>query len=282
MAAKRLPGILPPLGEEEALELSKIYSVAGLLHGGLKKERPFVAPHHSATLQALAGGGRSPRPGLISRAHKGVLFLDEAVHFSSAALEVLRQPMEDKKVMIARSTASYEFPADFMLVAAINPCPCGNYPDPQRCRCTREQVRRYLGRISGPLLDRIDICVEMGRVELPEYRKRSEADPAFGSAAMRERVMQAREIQEKRFGAEAIHFNAQMGVNELARYVELGGAERKFMGSVYERLHLSLRSYHRILKLARTIADLDGDEKVGMAALQEALCYRGIEDRYWG
>lgn len=285
MAAKRLPGILPPITEEEALEVSKIYSVAGLLNGGgLIRRRPFVAPHHSATLQALAGGGRSPRPGLISRAHKGVLFLDEAVHFSSAALEVLRQPMEDKKVLIARSTASYEFPAEFMLVAALNPCPCGNYPDPQRCRCSQEQVRRYLGRLSGPLLDRIDLCVEMGRLSIKEYRLRKpgEKDGEYGSAAMRERVLRARKVQEERFAACSISFNAQMGVNELQDFVRLSKEDQEYMDSVYESLHLSLRSYHRLLKVARTIADLDGRSDVGKEDINEALCYRSVEDRYWG
>ena len=283
MAAKRLPGILPPISEEEALEVSKIYSVAGLLSGsGMMNERPFVAPHHSATLQALAGGGRSPKPGLISRAHKGVLFLDEVVHFRSAALEVLRQPMEDKKLLIARSNASFEFPAEFMLVAAMNPCPCGNYPDPQRCRCTQQQVRRYLNRLSGPLLDRIDLCVEMGRIELSEYKRSGEGNAEYGSAAMRERVMKARKVQEKRFAGTPFSFNAQMGVNEIREYVKLGEKEQAYMDKVYEQLHLSLRSYHRILKVARTVADIDGKKEVGIAQLQEALCYRGVEDRYWG
>ena len=284
MAARRLPGILPPITEEEALEVSKIYSVAGkLTGGGLIKERPFVAPHHSATLQALAGGGQNPRPGLISHAHKGVLFLDEVVHFTSAALEVLRQPLEDKKVLIARSTASYEFPAEFMLVAAMNPCPCGNYPDPQRCRCSEEQVRRYLNKLSGPLLDRIDICAEMGRISLDEYRQSNKASGnGINSTVMREHVMAARAVQEERFADEKICFNAQMGVAELEKYVRLEGKEREYMDKVYESLHLSLRSYHRVLKVARTIADIDGRKEVGLSQLQEALCYRGIEDRYWG
>lgn len=283
MAARRLSSILPPITEEEALEVSKIYSVSGLLgDGGLIRERPFIAPHHSATIQALAGGGHNPKPGLISRAHKGVLFLDETVHFLPAALEVLRQPLEDKKVLVARSNASYEFPAEFMLVAAMNPCPCGNYPDPQRCRCSREQVQRYLGRLSGPLLDRIDICVELGRVELKEYRKSGQTDPEWYSEAMRKRVLEARRMQEKRFAKEGICFNGQMGVSELKEYVVLEKKEQEYMDKVYERLHLSLRSYHRILKVARTIADLDGTENVGIPQLQEALCYRGVEERYWG
>ncbi|MBR1471524.1 MAG: YifB family Mg chelatase-like AAA ATPase [Lachnospiraceae bacterium] len=284
MAARRLPGILPPITEEESLEVSRIYSVAGLLgeERTLVKTRPFVAPHHSATLQALAGGGRIPRPGLISQAHKGVLFLDEVVHFSSAALEVLRQPMEEKKLMIARSTASYEFPADFMLVAALNPCPCGNYPDTARCRCTPQQVRRYLGRLSGPLLDRIDLCVEMGRMNVQEFHGKAGDKIQHGSITMRERVMAARQKQQERLEGTGLQFNAQMGVKELERLVPLGQREQAFIDQVYEKLHLSLRSYHRIIKVARTIADLEDAENIALKHIQEALCYRGAEDRYWG
>ncbi|MBO6310943.1 MAG: YifB family Mg chelatase-like AAA ATPase [Oribacterium sp.] len=284
MAARRLPGILPPITEEESLEVSKIYSVAGLLGDDrtLIRTRPFVAPHHTATLQALAGGGRVPRPGLISQAHKGVLFLDEVVHFSSAALEVLRQPMEEKKLLIARSTASYEFPADFMLVAALNPCPCGNYPDSSRCRCTEDQVRRYLARLSGPLLDRIDLCVEMGRMRVEEIHGKTERKQRYGSAEMRAKVLAARERQQKRFAGTTLQFNAQMGVKELERMVALGEKEQGFLDQVYEKLHLSLRSYHRILKVARTIADLDDADDILLKHIQEALCYRSVEERYWG
>ncbi len=268
MAARRLAGILPPITEEESLEVSKIYSVAGLLgeERNLIRTRPFVAPHHSATLQALAGGGRVPRPGLISQVHKGVLFLDELVHFSSASLEVLRQPMEDKKILIARS----------------NPCPCGNYPDSTRCRCTEEQVRRYLSRLSGPLLDRIDLCVEMGRMSAEEIHGKAEEKHRYGSAEMRANVMKARKRQQERFAGTSLQFNAQMGVKELEKMVPLGKQEQEFMDRVYEKLHLSLRSYHRILKVACTIADLDASEKIGLKHIQEALCYRSLEERYWG
>ena len=284
MAARRLAGILPPITEEESLEVSKIYSVAGLLgeERTLIRTRPFVAPHHTVTLQALAGGGRVPRPGLISQAHKGVLFLDEVVHFSSAALETLRQPMEEKKLLIARNTASYEFPADFMLIAALNPCPCGNYPDTARCRCTDEQVRRYLSRLSGPLLDRIDLCVEMGRMSAEEIHGKVNEKSRYGSTEMREHVMGARKRQQERFTGTRLQFNSQMGVKELERLVTLGKKEQGFMDQVYEKMHLSLRSYHRILKVARTIADLDASESIALKHIQEALCYRSIEERYWG
>ena len=281
MAARRLPGILPAMRGSEQLEVSKIYSVAGLLHEkeALIRERPFVAPHHTATVQSLAGGGRIPMPGLISRAHKGVLFLDEAVHFSSGALEVLRQPLEEKRIMIARSNANYVFPAEFMLVMAINPCPCGNYPDPDRCRCTQDQVRRYLGRLSGPLLDRIDLCVEMGRLTPEHLQRKEEKESAIGSEKMREEVIRARRMQEKRFAGTGMMFNAQMGVRDIENYIRLSPKEERYMNEAYERMHLSLRSYHRSLRVARTIADLEESEEVGLRHLNEALCYRGIEDR---
>lgn len=283
MAARRLGGIMPPMKEEEQLEVSKIYSVSGLLHEkeALVRERPFIAPHHTATLQSLAGGGRIPVPGLISRAHKGVLFLDEAVHFSSPVLEVLRQPLEEKKIMIARSSGNYVFPAEFMLVMAINPCPCGNYPDPERCSCTEEQVRRYLGRLSGPLLDRIDLCIEMGRLKPEVLQKSTDRKKALGSEEMRSRVIRARAMQEERFRGTGLLFNAQMGVKDIERYITLKKKEAAFMQDAYERMHLSLRSYHRLLRVARTIADLEEAEEVELKHLNEALCYRGVEDRYW-
>ena len=282
MAARRLPGILPPITREESLEVSRIYSVAGLLCDGsdLVRKRPFIAPHHTSTMQALAGGGHIPVPGLISRAHKGVLFLDEVVHFSSATLEVLRQPMEDRKLMIARSNANYEFPAEFMLVAAMNPCPCGNYPDPSKCSCTNEQVRRYAGKLSGPLLDRIDICVETGRMNAEEVMEDGGEKSGESSEMMRKAVMCARAMQKKRFAGTALEFNAQMGVREIESFISLGKEEKKFMEQSYARMNLSPRSYHRILKVARTIADLEESEKVEKKHLMEAVCYRGIEERY--
>ena len=283
MAAKRLPGILPPITREESLEVSKIYSAAGLLDNTkpLVTLRPFVAPHHTASVYALSGGGRTPKPGLISRAHRGVLFLDEAVHFSSQTLEVLRQPMEDKEIRIDRATGSCIFPADFMLVAAINPCPCGNYPDPNLCRCGADQVRRYLSKLSGPLLDRIDICTEMSRLDVKDIRNNKKNDDSQCSSRMRQKVLEARSRQDERFKSLDIRFNSQMNPAYIEEFIPLSGNEAAFMDKAYEKMHLSLRSYHKILRVARTIADIDGKKDVELSCLQEALCYRSIEERYW-
>ena len=283
MAAKRLPGILPPMNREEMLEVSKIYSAAGLLDSDqpLVVKRPFVAPHHTVSHVALAGGGRNPAPGLISRSHKGVLFLDEVVHFGAQSLEVLRQPMEDKNIRIDRAHGSCVFPADFMLVAALNPCPCGNYPDPKLCRCSDDQVRKYLSKLSGPLLDRMDLCVEMSRMKIGEIISPEETPYPYTSAGMKADVMRARQIQEERFSDTGISFNSQMTHGDMEKYMELGEKEKKFMEKAYDRMHLSLRSYHKILRVARTIADIGGSEKVELSHLSEALCYRSIEDRYW-
>lgn len=283
MAAKRLPGILPPMNREEMLEVSKIYSAAGLLDSDhpLTVKRPFVAPHHTVSHVALAGGGRNPAPGLISRSHKGVLFLDEVVHFGSQSLEVLRQPMEEKRIRIDRAHGSCVFPADFMLVAALNPCPCGNYPDPKLCRCSDDQVRKYLSKLSGPLLDRMDLCVEMSRMKIGELTSPEETPYPYTSEGMKEAVMRARRVQEERFSGTGISFNSQMAHGDMEKYMDLGEKEKKFMEKAYDRMHLSLRSYHKILRVARTIADIDGNKKVELSHLTEALCYRSIEDRYW-
>lgn len=283
MAAKRLPGILPPMNREEMLEVSKIYSAAGLLDSDhpLIVKRPFVAPHHTVSHVALAGGGRNPAPGLISRSHKGVLFLDEVVHFGSQSLEVLRQPMEEKRIRIDRAHGSCVFPADFMLVAALNPCPCGNYPDPKLCRCSDDQVRKYLSKLSGPLLDRMDLCVEMSRMKIGELTSPEETPYPYTSEGMKEAVMRARKIQEERFSGTGISFNSQMAHGDMEKYMDLGEKEKKFMEKAYDRMHLSLRSYHKILRVARTIADVGGCESVELSHLTEALCYRSIEDRYW-
>lgn len=280
MIAKRIPSVLPALTMEESMEVSKVYSVAGMLHEqkALVVKRPFCNPHHTISEQALVGGGRVPRPGSISLAHRGVLFLDEAVHFSTRALEALRQPIEDKRVQIARAYGTYVYPADFMLVAAMNPCPCGYYPDRNRCSCTQIQVKKYLSKISGPILDRIDICVEAPPVELPELRKRGKAE---SSAQIRERIERAREIQKERFQNERRSFNADMGPDEIAKYCVLDAKEAEFMEKAFRNMELSARAYHKILKVARTIADLEGSDKILEKHLCEAVCYRSIDRRYW-
>lgn len=280
MLARRIPSILPPLTGEESLEVSAIYSICGLLQsvGSLRSTRPFLNPHHTITGQALAGGGRIPKPGVISLAHRGVLFLDELPEFKRETLDILRQPLEDKRVQIARSSGSYVYPADFMLVGAMNPCPCGFYPDRERCRCTPFEVKRYLSRVSGPILDRMDICVEampMAFADMTSGRAQE------SSAQIRERVMAARKRQEERFAGTELHFNADMGAGDVERCCVLGEAELKYMERMFTALQLSARAYHRILKVARTIADLDGSDRIGEMHLAEAICYRQSDRKYW-
>lgn len=280
MLARRIPSILPPLTREESLEVSTIYSICGLLQssGSLRTTRPFLNPHHTITGQALAGGGRIPMPGVISLAHRGVLFLDELPEFKRETLDILRQPLEDKRVQIARSSGSYVYPADFMLVGAMNPCPCGFYPDRDRCRCTPFEVKRYLNRVSGPILDRMDICVEAMPMVFSEMIS---GRPEESSVQIRERVMEARKRQESRFAGTGLHFNADMGAGEVKRYCVLGERELRYMERMFTALQLSARAYHRILKVARTIADLDGSDRIGEIHLAEAICYRQSDHKYW-
>ncbi len=280
MLARRIPSILPPLTREESLEVSTIYSICGLLQsaGALRTTRPFLNPHHTITGQALAGGGRIPMPGIISLAHRGVLFLDELPEFKRETLDILRQPLEDKRVQIARSSGSYVYPADFMLVGAMNPCPCGFYPDRERCRCTPFEVKRYLNRVSGPILDRMDICVEAMPIVFSDMTSGREEE---SSAQVRERVRLARKRQEQRFAGTGIHFNADMGAGDVRRYCALGEAELGYMERMFAALQLSARAYHRILKVARTIADLDGSDRIGEMHLAEAICYRQSDRKYW-
>lgn len=273
MLAKRLPGILPPLSLSESLEISAVYSVAGLLkeEKSLITTRPFLNPHHTISEQALAGGGRIPRPGIISLAHHAVLFLDELGEFKRKTLDILRQPLEEKVIRIARLNGSYTYPADFMLAAATNPCPCGYYPDRKKCRCSEQEINRYLGRISGPILDRIDICAQVPPVKLEQLSsgKRGES-----SASMRERILDARERQEKRYKKENLRFNSQLGSNDILRFCTLGSKEQKLLKAAFQSMGLSARAYHRILKVARTIADLEGSEEIREIHLTEAICYR--------
>ena len=280
MIAKAMTGLLPPLSVEESLEVTTIYSVAGLLpqKQPLVGRRPFVNPHHSITKQALVGGGMIPRPGAVSQAHRGVLFLDELTEFPRANLDLLRQPLEDRKVHIARSQAHYVYPADFMLVGACNPCPCGYYPDLSRCRCTENEIHRYLGRISGPMLDRFDLCVETPRVELADLQQGTEKQDTKN---MRKNVLAAREAQKERFRGTDIAFNGDMSVEMIKKYCCLDAAGEHLMEQMYAAMHLSARSYHRILKTARTIADLEGEPAIREAHLQEAICFRVSADKFW-
>ena len=276
MIAKRIPSILPALSMEESLEVSKIYSVSGLLKEGrpLITERPFLHPHHTISRQALAGGGRIPRPGILSLSHRGILFLDELPEFGRDNIEVLRQPLEDKEVQIARSYGSITYPADIMLVAAMNPCPCGFYPDRDRCNCTEAEIRKYRSRISGPIYDRIDICVEAKAVELQQLQSEEKSQ---NSKELKEQVMRARKKQEERYRGTPYVFNADLESKDIGKYCFLGEEEKAFMENVFHSLQLSARAYHRTLKVARTIADLAESEYIRKEHLTEAVCYRGFE-----
>lgn len=282
MLARSIPSILPELTFEEALEITKIHSVAGTLQGadGMVSERPFRAPHHSASTASLIGGGQRAMPGEISLAHYGVLFLDEFPEFRKDTLEALRQPMEDGSVTIARAAARSTYPADFMLVAAMNPCPCGNYGSRiAPCRCTQQQITRYLSRISGPMLDRLDLHVEMGEVGYDDIAARSTGER---SEAVRARVNAARRIQAERYKGDGILFNAQLTSRMTARYCALDAQAEGLLRKAFASLKLSARAYTRILKVSRTIADLEGSEAIRAHHVAEAVQYRSLESKYWG
>lgn len=283
MMAKRLPSILPPLSLSESLETTKIHSVAGRLgkDASLVAVRPFRSPHHTISSVALVGGGANPQPGEISLAHNGVLFCDELPEFNRSVLEMLRQPLEDRHITIARAKYSIDYPASFMMVASMNPCPCGYYNHPTKpCVCTPSQVQKYLNKISGPLLDRIDIQVEITPVPFDELTKNT---PSESSACIRERVMRARQIQEQRFAHEAgIHSNAQMTPRLLQKYAQPDERGKQMLQNAMERLNLSARAYDRILKVARTIADLDASEAILSVHIAEAIGYRSLDRENWG
>ena len=286
MMAKRLPSILPPLTLDEALETTKIHSVAGLmckkrgvstgLETALITQRPFRSPHHTITDVALVGGGSNPHPGEISLAHNGVLFLDELPEYKRSVLEVMRQPLEDRKITVSRAKMGVEYPAGFMLVAAMNPCPCGHWGDPTHtCTCTPAAVHRYLSRVSGPLLDRIDLQVPIQAVPFSELQK---AEPGEPSAPIRARVLAARAIQSERFKDEPkIHCNAMMSSRLIRKYCKLDEASEKMLEMAMTRLGLSARAYDRILKVSRTIADLEGSPDITMNHLREAISYRELD-----
>ena len=274
MLARRLPSILPDLSRREAMEATAVHSVLGLTDAQhpLLLKRPFRAPHHSISATGMAGGGSPiPRPGEISLAHNGVLFLDELPEFHKDVLETLRQPLEEGQVVISRAAGSEKFPAQFMLVCAMNPCKCGWYGYGSRCRCTHQAVEKYLGKLSGPLLDRIDLYVEVPPLEFEELSRRSQGE---SSAAIRARVDAARAIQAARFGPDGPACNAQMGPRELAEFCALDGAASALIQGAFDRLGLTARSYDRILRVARTIADLDGAAGIGVDHLAEAIQYR--------
>ena len=282
MMAKRLPGILPPLSLAESLETTQIHSVAGKLSNGtsLISQRPFRSPHHTISQVAMTGGTNKAQPGEVSLAHNGVLFLDELPEFSKTTLEVLRQPLEDRKITISRAKYTVEYPCSFMFVASMNPCPCGYYGDPShRCVCTPGQIGRYLSKISGPLLDRIDIQVEVQNVPFADLSKMKPGEP---SEKIRERVIKARQIQEERFkDFEGIYCNAQMTERMLHRFAEPDSASMEMLRMAMERLKLSARAYSRILKVARTIADLAGSDRVESVHIAEAIGYRNLDRGDW-
>ncbi len=279
MMAMRIPTIMPDMSNEEMLELTRIYSVAGLLDKDCPRvtKRPFRNPHHSVTRAALLGGGSIPKPGEITLAHRGVLFLDEFTEYPPVLMENLRQPLEDRKMHINRMSGDYEYPADFMLVAAINPCQCGYYPDRNRCNCSEQEIKRYLGRISRPLWDRFDINVH---VEPIEYKNLSECgnSATYNSKDMKEAVAKAHVVQRERFKDMGIIFNSQMNSNTVLKLCRLGAKETELMEMAYARLKMTVRGYHKVLKVARTIADIEGEERILVKHLSEAISFRCYVD----
>ncbi len=281
MVSQRMATILPPMTKEEQLSVSKIYSVCGLLaqKHSLITERPFRSPHHTITQPALAGGGQVPRPGEVSLAHHGVLFLDELPEFQKASLEVLRQPMENREIVINRLNDSITYPSDFLLLASMNPCNCGYYPNMQKCRCTPGSIRRYLSRLSQPLLDRIDLCVEAPPLN---YGEICASEPGESSAQIRERVTRCHEIQYERYRGEPFCHNSRISAEKIRDYCALGEKESHYMEEMFTRLNMTARTYHKVLRVARTIADLDGKEEIMLKHLNEAVCYRTVDEKFWG
>lgn len=275
MLAKRLPGILAPLTLEESYAITKIHSIAGVLPKDtpLLVTRPFLQPHHTISPFALAGGGKNPKPGIISLAHRGVLFLDELPEFKREALEILRQPLEDKEIHISRVSGNYVFPAEIMVVAAMNPCKCGYYPDRNRCRCTQREIDYYQGKVSKPLLDRIDLYVEVEELDYDAISGK-ENYCLSESEEMRKRVVQAGEIQKKRYEGCKINFNSELDEPGVYEFCSLGKKEKELMEKIFHKMQLSARGYHRMLKVARTIADLDGEMEIREHHLKEAVSYR--------
>lgn len=279
MLAKRLPTIMPRMDREERIELTRLYSICGLLpeNASLMEKRPFRAPHHTITPTALTGGGRIPMPGEITLASKGVLFLDELPEFSRASLEVLRQPLEEHKVTVSRVGKSYEYPSDCTFVAAMNPCRCGYFPDRDRCRCTSGDIRRYLSKISEPLLDRMDLCVETGLPDFQLFGKGNET-----SAEIRERVERAILLQRERYREEKFSYNGELTGAAIQKYCVLGKAEKEYLELLFQDENFSMRRLARILRVSRTIADLDGAERISEDHITEAVRFRSVDRKYWG
>lgn len=278
MMAKRIPTILPDLTVNESIEITKIYSVAGLLREkeSLVTQRPFRSPHHTISNVAMVGGGRVPKPGEVSFSHNGVLFLDELPEFSRGVLEELRQPLEDGDVTVSRINGTITFPANLMFVASMNPCPCGYYGYSDKCRCTTTQINKYMGKVSGPLLDRIDVQVEATAVD---YEDMQSTQPTESSADIKKRVVAAHEIQKQRYKKEGIYFNSQLSAAQTEKYCRLGSNESELIKAAFDRLNFSARAYHKLLKLARTIADLDGEENINVRHIAEAIQLRNLDRR---
>lgn len=282
MLAKCMPTILPDLSFDEALEVTKIHSVAGVLDNsaGIVYRRPFRTPHHTTTPIALTGGGNKAKPGEICLAHNGVLFLDELPEYNRKALEVLRQPLEDGKITISRVRATIDYPAEFMLIASMNPCPCGHYGSKSHiCKCTPAAIHKYLDKLSGPLMDRIDLHIEVDGVSFDELRATNKLEES--SACIKERVNRAREIQRKRFEGTKIRCNAKMPTKMVNKFCVIDDETQSLLKEAFEKLHMTARSHARILKVARTIADLDGSENIKLEHVAEAVGYRSLDKKYW-
>ena len=281
MMARRIPSILPDLNFEEALEITKIHSIAGELPPKIPiiTTRPFRAPHHTISATSLVGGGRIPKPGEISLAHYGVLFLDELPEFNKSTLEVMRGPLEDGIVTISRVNATLTYPCDFMFVASMNPCPCGFYGSKEKeCTCSPQAIQRYMGKISGPLLDRIDIQIEVTAVK---YQKLEAEDETENSNKIKERVNKARKVQQERYKENGIYSNAELTPKLLSKYCKLDKESKAIMQNAFEKLGLSARAHGRILKVARTIADLDEEENIKVKHIAETIQYRSLDKKYW-
>ena len=283
MISERIATILPPLTEKEQLELSKIYSVCGLLDNrqGLIKTRPFRSPHHTITQAGLTGGGAIPKPGEISLAHNGVLFLDELPEFQKTTVEILRQPLEEHQIHLVRAMNSITYPANFLLLAAMNPCNCGYYPDMQKCRCSEGSLRRYFDKVSQPLLDRIDLCVEAPTLSFQELTKKKQ-EKGESSQEIQKRVRACHEIQCERFKDENFSHNSHIPAALLDEYCYLGKKESDYMEQMYEKMELTARVYHKILRVARTLADLEQEKQIKTKHLTEAICYRNVDKKFWG